>query len=85
MVAMETSSRVGSDILHQWLPNNFQKKSLNWLAFALILKKYILTSIVAAGRISPGLNRTKKNKKILILRIKCFSSLLALLELQIRV
>ena len=39
MVAMETSSRVGSDILHQWLPNNFQKKSINLLAFTLILKE----------------------------------------------
>ena len=61
MVAMETSSRVDSEILHQWLPNNLQKKTLNLLAFALILKNiYLLTSVVAEGRIFPGLNRAKK-------------------------
>ena len=64
MVAIKTSSRVGSEILHQWLPNNLQKKSLNLLAFAAILRHtHIKVNTVAAGRIPPGLNGAKKNKK----------------------
>ena len=63
MVAMKTSSRVGSDILHQWLPNDLQKKSLNLLAFAAILKSiHIKVNTVAAGRIPAGQNRAKTNK-----------------------
>ena len=53
VATMETSSHVDSHVHVKLLPDNFYKNSPSLVAFPLILKK-LLTSKVAAGRVSPG-------------------------------